>query len=131
MPTYDAFCRTPLVDPAYVALPDSAVHLEGALERLVQQALELVDLNALTPLDAVLATKLGGYTDLPPMPGLTSAAAALPEDSRAFMDAVRAGLNTADSAIRKALRATAPQTSTGSAGAVRSTDKEEYALVQK
>ena len=46
-------------------------------------------------------------------------------------DAVRAGLNTADSAIRKALRATAPQTSTGSAGAVRSTDKEEYALVQK
>ncbi|MEA4928647.1 MAG: glycoside hydrolase family 127 protein [Candidatus Limiplasma sp.] len=101
MPTYDAFCRTPLVDPAYVALPDSAVHLEGALERLVQQALELVDLNALTPLDAVLATKLGGYTDLPPMPGLTSAAAALPENPRAFMDAVRAGLMIASAAKNK------------------------------
>lgn len=92
MPTYDSFCRAPLVDPAYVALPDSAVHLEGALERLVQQALETVDLAALSPLDAVLATKLGGYADLPPMPGLAAAAASLPQNPRAFMDAARAGL---------------------------------------
>ena len=92
MPTYDSFCRTPLVDPAYVVLPDSAVHTEGTLERYIQQALDTVDLATLSPLDAVLATKLGGYTDMPPMPGLAAAAGYLPEKPRAFMDAARAGL---------------------------------------
>jgi len=92
MPTYDSFCRAPLVDPACVVLPDGAVHLEGAAERLVQRALDTVDLAALSPLDAVLATKLGGYADLPPMPNLTAAADYLPGKPRAFIDAVRAGL---------------------------------------
>ena len=92
MPTYDSFCRTPLVDPAYVVLPDSAVYTAGTLERLIRLALATVDLNALSPLDAVLATKLGGYVDMHPMPGLSVAVGYLPENPRAFMDAARAGL---------------------------------------
>ncbi len=92
MPTYDAFCRAPLVDPACVALPDSAVHLEGPLERLIQSALNTVDLAAISPLDAVIASKLGEYADLPPMPNLTAARAHLPDRPRAFLDAVYAGL---------------------------------------
>ncbi len=101
MPTYDSFCRAPLVDPAYVALPDSAVHTEGALDKLIQRVLEMVDLSALSPLDAVLATKLGGYTDMPPMPGLAAAAQALPADPRAFMDMVRAGMMIAAASKNK------------------------------
>ena len=58
MPTYDSFCRTPLVDPAYVVLPDSAVYTAGTLERLIRLALATVDLNALSPLDAVLTSLL-------------------------------------------------------------------------
>ncbi len=92
MPTYDTFCRAPLVDPAYVALPDSAVHVEGSLDQLIRRVLEMVDLAALSPLDAVLATKLGEYTDMPPMPALATAAQALPSDPRGFMDQVRAGM---------------------------------------
>ncbi len=92
MPTYDSFCRAPLVDPACVALPDGAVHIEGSLERLVERALSTVDPVALSPLDAVLASKLGGYADLPPMPSLAAAAGMLPVRPRAFMDAARAGL---------------------------------------
>ena len=38
---------------------------------------------------------------------------------------------TADSALRKALKATAPGTQTAPSGALRITDKEEYALVQE
>jgi len=92
MPTYDSYCRAPLVAPVYVALPDNTVHVEGALDTLFQQALQTVDLAVLSPLDAVLATKLGGYTDLPPMPNLKAAEAYLPEKPRAYLDAVRAGL---------------------------------------
>lgn len=88
MPTYDSFCRAPLVDPAYAVLPDGAVHLEGALQRLMDRALETVDLVNLSPLDAVLATKLGGYSELPPMPNLTATVDYLPENPRAFMDAM-------------------------------------------
>ena len=31
MPTVTAYRRAPLVDPAYVTLPDSAVHLDGEI----------------------------------------------------------------------------------------------------
>jgi len=100
MPTYDSFCRAPLVDPAYVVLPDSAIHVEGALEHLIRQALDTVNLAALSPLDAVLATKLGEYTDLPPMPDFTAAASNLPADPRPLMEAVRAGLMIAAAALK-------------------------------
>lgn len=101
MPTYDSFCRPPLVDPAFVTLPDSAVHLEGRLDRLVRQVLGMVDPGALSVLDAVLATKLGEYTSMPPAPDLAAAAAALPLNLRAFMDRVRAGLMIAAAAKNK------------------------------
>ncbi|HNW87191.1 MAG TPA: glycoside hydrolase family 127 protein [Candidatus Limiplasma sp.] len=101
MPTYDSYCRAPLVDPAYVPLPDSAVHAEGSLEQLIRQALDTVDLAQLSPLDAVLATKLGGYTDLPPMPNLTAAADNLPANPRPMIDAVRAGLMIASAGKNK------------------------------
>ena len=77
MPTYDSFCRAPLADLACVALPDNAVHTDGSLERLIQRALSTVDLAALSPLDAALATKLSGYDDLPPMTELRKHADAL------------------------------------------------------
>jgi ribosomal protein L14E/L6E/L27E len=44
---------------------------------------------------------------------------------------IRDGAQTADSAIRKAIRALAPEKMNSSAGAVRKTDKEECALVQE
>ncbi len=92
MPAFESFCRVPLVDPAFVALPDHAVHTEGTLEALIRRALDTVDLASLTQLDAVLATKLGDYSELPPMPNLAAAAAYLPKKSRLFMDAVRAAM---------------------------------------
>ncbi len=92
MPTYDSFCRPPLVDPAFVTLPDSAVHLDGRLDRLARAVLGMVDLKTLSVLDAVLATKLGEYTSMPPAPDLAAAAAALPRNLRGFMDKARAGL---------------------------------------
>ena len=60
MPTYDSFCRPPLVDPAFVTLPDSAVHLDGRLDRLVREVLGMVDLKTLTVLDAVSRAELSG-----------------------------------------------------------------------
>ena len=101
MPTYESFCRTPLVNPAYVVLPDHAVHMEGTLQTLIQKALDQVDLSTLSPLDAVLATKLGGYTDMPPMPNLAAAAETLTAAPRPFMDALRAGLMIATATRNK------------------------------
>lgn len=102
MPTYDSFCRAPLADLACVALPDNAVHTEGTLEKMIRRALGTVDLAALSPLDAALATKLSGYDDLPPMPNLSAAVAYLPARPRDFIDAVHAGLMIASAARDKA-----------------------------
>jgi hypothetical protein len=82
-------------------LPDSAVHTEGALDALIRQVLDMVDPGALSPLDAVLATKLGGYTDMPPMPALAAAAQALPTDPKGFMELVRAGMMIAAASKNK------------------------------
>ena len=60
MPTAIAYRRTPLVDPALVPLSDAAVHADGLQKQLTDLALGLVDLNRMSPLDAALATKLGG-----------------------------------------------------------------------
>ena len=62
MPTAIAYRRAPLVDPALVPLSDAAVHADGLQKQLTELALGLVDLNRMSPLDAALATKLGGYT---------------------------------------------------------------------
>ena len=68
MPTAIAYRRAPLVDPALVPLSDAAVHADGLQKQLTDLALGLVDLNRMSPLDAALATKLGGYTDTAPRP---------------------------------------------------------------
>jgi len=92
MPTYRHYCRPPLVDPVYVALPDGAVHVEGRLQTLVDQVLALANPDKVLPLDAVLATKLGEYTDMPPAPDIESAAAALPDRLADFTQAMRAAV---------------------------------------
>jgi hypothetical protein len=86
-----------LVDPAYVTLPDSAVHLDGALGKCCQQVLDMVDLEQMTVLDAVLASKLGGYAQMPPMPQLEELGAKLPEGVETFIRALLAGMMIASS----------------------------------
>ena len=68
-----AYRRAPLLDPAYMPLTDSAVHAEGLPQTLIDRALKLVDPARMTALDSILATKLGGYTQAPPMPDLDAA----------------------------------------------------------
>lgn len=90
MPAATAFRRPPLVDPAYVSLSDAAVHAAGPLQTLVERALGAAQGARLTPLDQALATRLGGYTQAPPMPDLAAAArAALPPGE--WLSLVRAG----------------------------------------
>ena len=97
MPTATAYRRAPLVDPAYVTLPDSAVHLEGVLGQRCRQVLNMVDLNNMSVLDAVLASKLGGYTQMPPMPPLEELAARLPEQVSGLIRGLLAGMYIASS----------------------------------
>jgi len=95
MPTYRHYCRSPLVDPVYVALPDGAVHVEGSLRKLINQALALVNPDNLLPLDAALASKLGEYTDMPPIPDIETLALALPARLADFAHAMLAAVMTA------------------------------------
>ena len=92
MPTATAYRRAPLVDPAYVTLPDSAVHLDGEWNRRCQQVLTMVDLNRMSALDAVLATKLGGYAQMPPMPVLDELTEQLPDKVDELVEALLAGM---------------------------------------
>ena len=95
MPSYQQYCRPPLVDPAYAALPDGAVHVEGRLRKLTDRVLQLTNPDTILPLDAVLASKLGEYTDLPPCPAVKDMAAALPGGLFEFIPALRAAVMTA------------------------------------
>ena len=90
MPTAIAYRRAPLVNPAFVPLSDAAVHADGLQEKLTGWALTLVDITRMSPLDAVLATKLGGYTETPPMPDVAAAAASLPAEPERFIHTIRA-----------------------------------------
>ncbi|MEF9879593.1 MAG: glycoside hydrolase family 127 protein [Clostridia bacterium] len=90
MPSAIAYRRTPLVDSAFVALSDAAVHTDGVQEQLTKRALSLVDVTRMTPLDAVLATKLGGYTELPPLPDVEAAVELLPAQPERFIQILRA-----------------------------------------
>lgn len=65
MPAVSAYRRAPLVDLNYTPLSDGAVHAEGLQQRLTQLVLGMVDRQQLSPLDAVLCTKLGGYAQAP------------------------------------------------------------------
>ena len=95
MPTYHHYCRPPLVDPVYVALPDGAVHVEGTLLALFDGVLKFANPDTVLPLDAVLASKLGEYTELPPYPAIGVYAAALPDGLLEFASAMRAAVMTA------------------------------------
>ena len=95
MPTYQQYCRSPLVDPVYVALPDGAVHLDGSLHSLAERVLKLTNPDTVLPLDAVLASKLGEYTDMPPCPAIGDFAAVLPDQLPEFTSALRATVMTA------------------------------------
>lgn len=90
MPTAIAYRRAPLLDPAFVPLSDAAVHTDGLQQTLTDRALAMVDVNQMSALDAILATKLGGYTQTPPMPDVEGAAALLPAEGRLFVETARA-----------------------------------------
>ncbi len=92
MPTAIAYRRAPLVDAAYVTLPDSAVHLEGELHLRCQQALNMVELDEMSAMDAVLASKLGGYAQMPPMPPLEEMTEQLPERAGELVRSLLAGM---------------------------------------
>ena len=95
MPTYQQYCRSPLVDPVFVALPDGAVHMEGGLRELSDRVLSMANPDNVLPLDAVLASKLGEYMELPPQPAIGELAAALPDRLADFAPALRAAVMTA------------------------------------
>ena len=90
MPAAVAYRRAPLMDPAYVPLGDAAVHTAGLQQELTDRVLAMVDVDRMNALDAVLATKLGGYTQAPPMPDLRDAETLLPGRGMAFAQNVRA-----------------------------------------
>lgn len=95
MPTAIAYRRAPLVDPAYTTLSDAAVHADGLIRQLCERALKLVDVQQMNALDAILATKLGGYTQTPPMPDVLAAAEKLPENMQDFVQTAKAACLTA------------------------------------
>lgn len=95
MPTAIAYRRAPLVDPAYTALSDAAVHADGLIQQLSERVLKLVDVQQMSALDAIVATKLGGYTQTPPMPDLSALAQQLPGNVSAFVESAYAASLTA------------------------------------
>lgn len=60
--------RAPLMDAHFTPVSDASVNTRGMLSDQIDRVLPMVDRSALQPLDAVLATKLGGYKSAPQMP---------------------------------------------------------------
>ena len=89
MSTAIAYRRAPLVDPAYTALSDAAVHADGLIQQLSERVLKLVDVQQMSALDAIVATKLGGYPQTPPMPDLSALAQQLPGYVAAFVESIQ------------------------------------------
>ena len=90
MPTAIAYRRAPLVDPVYTAISDAAVHADGLIQQLSERVLKLVNVQHMSALDAILATKLGGYTQTPPVPDVQGLAQQLPANAPAFVESARA-----------------------------------------
>ncbi|MCL1854132.1 MAG: hypothetical protein FWF86_00235 [Clostridia bacterium] len=102
MPSLEAYRRSPLGNPAFTPLNDAAVQDGGLLHAMNRQVLGMADIQAMSPLDAVLASKLGGYTDLPPLPDVEVAAEGLDRaDPRVFLSLARAALMTASASRDK------------------------------
>lgn len=90
MPAATAYRRAPLVDPVYVPLTDAAVNSDGLIKLLTSRVLNMVNVENMSALDSVLATKLGGYTQTPPVPDIEGAAAQLLSSPARFADSCRA-----------------------------------------
>lgn len=90
MSTAVSYRRAPLVDPAYATLSDAAVNAAGLQKVLTDRVLKMVDLDQMTALDATLATKLGGYTQTPPVPDVEAAAQRVAEAPVHFVETCRA-----------------------------------------
>lgn len=95
MPTVDAYRRAPLVNAAFVPLSDAAVQVGGLHDTLTRRVLDMADIASMSPLDAVMASKLGGYADLPPVPDVEAATAQLESNPSGFVLLCRAALMTA------------------------------------
>lgn len=95
MPVVDSYRRAPLANPVFVPFSDGAMQLSGLHGEMTEQVLAMANIAAMTPLDAVLASKLGGYSDLPPVPNVVAAATELRENPRGFVLLARAALMTA------------------------------------
>ena len=86
MPSFDACCRSPLMRPAYLPLPDGAVRAEGTLGDLTEKTLRHAALCR-GELECALAARLAGRE--PPAPQ-RSLASFLPGDPAGFTRAARA-----------------------------------------
>jgi len=90
MPAATAYRRAPLVDPVYVPLTDAAVNADGLIRLLIGRVLKMVNVDSMSALDSVLATKLGGYTQTPPVPDIEGAAQQLLSAPVRFAETCRA-----------------------------------------
>jgi len=88
MSAVSACRRAPLVNPVFAPFADQAIHPEGLLGNLINQVLDYVDVSRMSSLDSVLATRLGGYAELPPMPDLEGASGLLPDEPGRFLSVV-------------------------------------------
>ena len=86
-----AYRRAPLVDPVYVPLTDAAVNPDGLIKLLASRVLKMINVENMSALDSVLATKLGGYTQTPPVPDIEGAAAQILQAPVRFAEICRAG----------------------------------------
>ncbi len=91
MPTASAYHRAPLMDLAYAPLSDGAVHMQGRFAEQMEQLLSLCDPLKMTSLDTVLATKIGNYQPMPPMPDIAEAMASFREQPDNVVQILRAG----------------------------------------
>ncbi len=81
MPNVTAYRRAPLMNLALTPLSDASVHTDGAQQTLADRALKLVDRTRMSPMDMVLATKLGGYDEIPQIPDIRAAAEMIKTDA--------------------------------------------------
>ncbi len=95
MPTVDAYRRAPLVNPAFVPFSDASLQVGGLHGQMTRQVLDLADIPSMSPLDAVIASKLGGFSDLPPVPDVAAAADQIQSNPKGFIALARATLMTA------------------------------------
>ena len=97
MPNVDAYRRAPLANPVFVPLSDASVQINGDYQHITDRVLDAVNIAAISPFDAVLASKLGGYEELPPVPVLAAEESEWLNDPHGFVLRARAALLIASS----------------------------------